>query len=329
MKKYLYTLIVVLVVIALWGWHSYNTSLNYVLNPESDTRVAINIPKGSSADSVAAILSEKGLIQSPFYFKVYLKLHGLASKLQAGRFVLHENDRFQDILKTLTEGKGQELAITLLEGWTAEQIGEYLETQALTTAKDFMECAKTCAFDSPILPKGYVEGYLYPDTYYVDPASYSDQAFISRLVSTLESKLTDEDFAAIKKSGHTLEQVIIMASIVEREERNDNERPTVAGILWKRFNNDIGLAADATILYALGRTKGGLSYDELQIDSPYNTRRYRGLPPTPISNPHITSIRAAIYPKESPYMYYLHDSEGVVHYGKTLEEHNENKRKYL
>ena len=120
-----------------------------------------------------------------------------------------------------------------------------------------------------------------------------------------------------------------MASIVEREERDPAERPTVAGILWNRYDANIGLGADATVLYGLGRTKGGLSYEDLQSDSPYNTRKYAGLPPTPISNPNISSIRAALYPEDTDYWYYLHDSDGGIHYAKTLDEHNVNKARYI
>jgi len=330
MKKIALVIIGLLILASFLIYRSYQSALNYSLNPGSDQRVTLTVPKGSSADEVSQLLLESKLIKSPFFFKLYLRANGLASKLKAGRFVLREDDDLPAIASALVEGKSAELAVTLLEGWTAQQIGDYLENLGLTRAEDFVKCVKTCDFESPILPaKGSVEGYLYPDTYFVDAGAYSDKAFIGRLIGTLESKLTDADMKAIKSSKHSLQEVVIMASIVEREERNDAERPTIAGILWKRFDNGIGLGADATILYALGRTKGGLSYDELKIDSPYNTRKYRGLPPTPISNPHISSIRAAITPKDSPYMYYLHGSDGQVHYGKTLEEHNENKRKYL
>lgn len=330
MRKISLFLISALVVTGYVSYRSYVSAVHFEANPTSDQRVTIIIPKGSSADTVADLLLEKGLIKSPLFFKLYLRSNGLAAKLKAGRFVLQENYDLPAIANALVEGKSAELAVTLLEGWTARQIGDYLESLGLTTSDSFVKCVETCAFKSTILPaKGSIEGYLYPDTYFVDAGSYSDQAFISRLVGTLESKLTPEDLKAIKNSKHSLQDVIKMASIVEREERDDAERPTIAGILWKRFDNGIGLGADATILYALGRTKGGLSYDELQTNSPYNTRKYRGLPPTPISNPHISSIRATIYPKESSYMYYLHGSDGQVHYGKTLEEHNENKRRYL
>ncbi len=324
-------ILLALLLVGIFGFYrQYQGAIRYSLDPLSDTRVSINIPKGSSADAIADQLLEKGLIQSPFFFKLYLRSQGLDGKLQAGRFILREYDNLPAIAKVLAEGKGQEAAVTLLEGWTARQIGEYLEEQGLTTADQFVECVKTCHPKSDILPADKsAEGFLYPDTYFVDPSTYSDASFVARLVDTLESKLTAEDLEAIKQSKHSLYEVVTMASIVEREERNDDDRATVAGILWKRFDNGIGLGADATILYALGRTKGGLTYDELQVDSPYNTRKYRGLPPTPISNPHLSSLRAAIYPKDSPYMYYLHGSDGQVHYGKTLEEHNENKRKYL
>jgi UPF0755 protein len=330
MKKSVYIIIGLLLLFSFLTYRSYQSAIRYKDDPNSDQRVAINVPKGSSADDIAQLLLDKNLIRSPTFFKWYLRLNGMSGKLKAGRFVLQENDDLPAIASALVDGKSAEQAVTLLEGWTAQQIGDYLEGLGLTTADNFVKCVKTCAFKSPIIPaKGSVEGYLYPDTYFVDAGSYSDQAFIARLINTLESKLTDADLKAVKASKHSLSDVIKMASIVEREERDPAQRPTIAGILWKRFDNGIGLGADATLLYGLGRTSGGLDYNDLQTDSPYNTRKYRGLPPTPISNPHISSIEAAIFPKDSPYMYYLHGSDGQVHYGKTLEEHNENKRKYL
>lgn len=323
-------LIVLALALGFIAYRQYQGAVGYNLNPDSDNRVTVTVLKGSSADDVANLLMEKQLIQSPFFFKLYLRFNGVAGKLKAGKFVMQENFDLPQLVDALVSGKSNEVSVTLLEGWTAQQIGNELESDDLTTADKFMECVKACHPKSNILPADKsAEGFLYPDTYFVDPSTYSDASFVSRLVNTLESKLTAEDLEAIKKSKHNLYEIVTMASIVEREERSDSERPTVAGILWKRFDNGIGLGADATILYALGRTKGGLTYDELQTDSPYNTRKYRGLPPTPISNPHLSSIRAAIYPKDSPYMYYLHDSQGLVHYGKTLEEHNENKRRYL
>lgn len=329
MKKLLLILIGLLAFGIAWLYQLYVGSLNYALDPSSDSRVIVDIKKGSTASSVADLLYDKGLINNTAVFSFYLKQQNLADQIKAGRMVLKENMDMKEIAAALVEGKSEEMAVTILEGWTVKQIAESLESKGFTTAEDFEECIKTCDFDYVFLPEDHLEGYLYPDTYFVDPNSYTDKGFISRMLNTFDDRLSDKDEAAINASGHTLEEIIIMASIVEREERDDKERPTVAGILWDRFDNQVGLGADATVLYALGRTKGGLTYNDLQVDSPYNTRKYRGLPPTPISNPSITSIRAAIYPQKTDYFYYLHDSEGKVHYAKTLEEHNSNKRKYL
>ncbi|PIZ74084.1 endolytic transglycosylase MltG [Candidatus Peregrinibacteria bacterium CG_4_10_14_0_2_um_filter_43_11] len=313
----------------VWLYQWYAGAIRYSLNPREENRVVVEIKKGSSIDTIAETLYQKKLIASPMIFKLYLKQNELAHQVKAGRIVLKSNQTLPEIVQALVEGKTEELAVTVLEGWTANQIGEQLEKIGVTTQKDFMECVKTCVFVFDFLPKNGLEGYLYPDTYFIDSEGFDSKTFIRRMLSTFKNHIDSADEAVIQKSARTLEEIVIVASIVEREERNSSERPRVAGILWKRLDNNIGLGVDATILYALGRTKGGLTAHDLAIQSPYNTRKYRGLPPTPISNPGVESLEAAIYPQKSDYLYYLHDSEGGIHYGKTLKEHNANKAKYL
>lgn len=330
MKKLIYLLIIgALAYGIIYSYSTYTGALEYSLSPDSEQRVIVDIKKGSSADMIAGALKDRDLISNKFAFKMYLKQRGAASQLKAGRIVFQENFTLEQIVDALVEGRTEEIAVTILEGWTNQQIAEHLESLQITTADDFLSCVATCEFDFDFLPSTYLEGYLYPDTYFVDAATFSNERFIGRMIGVLENKISGEDWKSIKRSDHSFEEIMIMASIVEREEKSNTERPKVAGILWSRFDNGIGLGADATILYALGRTKGGLSYDELQVDSPYNTRKYRALPPTPIANPSISSIRAAIYPNESSYMYYLHDADGQIHYAETLDEHNTNKAKYL
>lgn len=329
MKKFLFITLFVAGIGIFFLYSRYTAALRYALDPGSSARITLTIPEGSTGSQIADLLSEKGLISSSDAFSFYLRQQGLSDQLKAGRFVFQENYTLPKIVDILVEGKSTEYAVTLLEGWTAKQIAQKLEDEGLTTVDDFMNCLESCEFDFNFLPKGYLEGYLYPDTYFVNPGTYSDQAFISRLISTFKSKLSDVDWAAINVSDRDFSDIVIMASIVEREERSEKQRPTVAGILWNRFDGGAGLGADATVLYALGRTSGGLTYDDLQIDSPYNTRKYAGLPPTPICNPSISSIRAALYPEDTSYWYYLHDSDGVVHYARTLDEHNANKARYI
>jgi len=330
MKKITSLLIIGLLVFGLFYFYQfYAGALNYAYDSDSEARVVVEVKQGSIASEVADLLYNQELIKSPFVFNLYLKQNELAGQLKAGRIVLQENFNLKQIAQALAEGKSEEMAVTILEGWTLKQIAEYMEEAGLTTVDSFLSCAASCEFIFDFLPAGYVEGYLYPDTYFVNSGTYGDDGFITRLIQTLENKLSTEDWNAVDASGRSFEEIMIMASIVEREERNEDERPTVAGILWDRFDNSVGLGADATVLYALGRTKGGLTYDDLQIDSPYNTRKYRGLPPTPICSPSLSSIHAALYPKKTDYFYYLHDSDGEVHYAETLEDHNANKRKYL
>ena len=329
MKKIILLLITIVIILTIFGYKYYSNALNYVLNPESSNRVILNIKQGESASDVAGELYSKGLIKSPSVFKLYIDQKGLSSQIKAGRIVVQENYALPEIVDALVTGKSSEMAATILEGWTAQQIADYLSSLNLTAADEFMECLKTCEFTGGHLPKGYLEGYLYPDTYFVDPGSYTNQQFIQRLIDNFEAKIKDFPWSEMEKSKRTFEEVMIMASIVEREEADPAERPTVAGILWNRFDANIGLGADATVLYALGRTKGGLTYDDLQVDSQYNTRKYAGLPPTPICNPSITSIIAAASPTPTDYWYYLHDNSGKVHYARTLDEHNVNKARYI
>jgi UPF0755 protein len=321
--------VVILVVFSFGIYHYYHGALNYQKDPSGRTFATVTIPDGASADTVAAILKDEGLIRSEWVFAYYVDQNDYASQLKAGKHLISADGDLSEIVDALVSGELTQSGVTLLEGWTSWEMAEHLESLGLTTRDSFMDCLVDCIFEADFLTVDGLEGYLYPDTYFVDPNAYSDQSFIQRLLTTFESKLSNEDWEAIETSDRTLEEVIIMASIVEREERNPDEMPTVAGVLWSRYDSDHWIGADATVLYALGRTSGGLTGTDLDNDSPYNTRKFRGLPPGPISNPGLASIRAAIYPEETDYFYYLHDAEGNIHYGRTLEEHNLNKAKYL
>ncbi|QQR84140.1 endolytic transglycosylase MltG [Candidatus Peregrinibacteria bacterium] len=199
MKKILAVLAIIgsLVIISLY--RSYASALQFKKNPNSTQRIILDVPKGSSAQQIASLLKQKGLIESEWAFKLFLKQNNLSDKLQAGRMVVQEDFDMQELIDALQSGKTTEVSVTLLEGWSNRQIAEALEEKAITTADEFMECLKTCEFEEGLFPYGYQEGYLYPDTYFVDPNQYSNQAFISRLARTLQQKLTEEDKANIKK----------------------------------------------------------------------------------------------------------------------------------
>ena len=212
--------------------------------------------------------------------------------------------------------ESREVTVTIPEGLSVKQIGEVLESAKIFSKEDFIKIAQK------------EEGYLFPDTYrFYKDAKPED--IIVRMKENFNKKVTPEILKEIEKSKRPLGEIIIMASMLEEEVRSTEDRQLVAGILWKRLDRDMGLNVDATLGYILGKESLELTVEDLTIDSFYNTYRYRGLPPTPISNPGLDTILAATNPTPSKYFYYLTDKEGKARYAVTLEEHALNKRKYL
>lgn len=213
--------------------------------------------------------------------------------------------------------------ITLVEGQRIEEMAEKLDKElGLGQGSEFLKIAK--------------EGYMFPDTYFVDKDA-SASAVVAKMKNNFENKYDVDLQAKIKKLGLTPDEGVILASIVEREARSSEARKMVASILLKRLNIEMGLYVDAGIQYALGYQpsekswwKRHLTKADLQINSSFNTRIHKGLPPTPICNPSLSSLEAvADADPKTPYLYYYHDSEGVPHYARTLEEHNQNIANYL
>jgi len=224
------------------------------------------------------------------------------------------------ILEKLAHGT-LDIWLTIIEGWRNEEIATLLEKEFNFSSQDFLNVSQS--------------GYMFPDTY-AFPKEASAAAVAKIMLSNFQQKFDENLREAIKKEDLVEEEAIVLASIVEREARYDVDRPMVAGILLNRLRQGMPLQADATVQYALGyqsdsRTwwKKGLARDDLKIDSPYNTYLNIGLPPSPICNPGLATIKAVAYPEKTDYLYYLSDKEGRMHYAKTLDEHNENIRKYL
>lgn len=276
----------------------------------------ILIEKGKSLSGISDQLKNEGLIKSPLVFSLYVRQTGASSKLQAGRFKLSPSQSVQEILQTL-QGSPAEKWITFLEGWRVEEMAQKLKSEFGIDEKEFLKFAK--------------EGYMFPDTYLFAPDVTAEQV-ADKLKETFDIKFTDELRNKIKMQGLTEEEGVILASIVEREARSETARTEIASILLKRFKINMGLNADATLQYILGYQKEEKSFwkrhltkEDKKVDSPYNTYLYRGLPPAPIANPSLSSLKAvANADPKTPYLYYYHDSKGNSHYAKTLEEHNLN-----
>ena len=315
--------------IGYFWWNENNSSVS-----DSKEVAYITIPKGKSASWIGQKLYDEGLIKSQLAFKIYVQFFGKQKNINAGQFKLSPNMSLQEVIETL-QGGPLELWITIPEGKRREEIVEIFidslektEDKAVIFRQEFLDLSKD------------KEGFLFPDTYLFPPEATASQV-INKLTQTFDNKTQDlED--SISKTDYTLNQLITMASIVERETKTDAERPIVAGILWKRLETPGWyLQADATLQYAVANLKLKtqnakvdnwwpiLTKDDLEVDSPFNSYKYKSLPPTPIANPGLSSIKAVFNPQESDYWFYIHDSQGIIHYAKTLSEHNANVRKYL
>lgn len=333
--------IVLAVLILFILWFAVNRA--YVRNLQSfsteTTRTVFVVEKGSSTATIAENLREKKLIRSTWAFKTYARLHGKSGDLKAGTFILNPAMDTPEIIEAISGGKTAEESITIPEGFTVKDIDALLAEKGIIEAGELQKCANTCDFSTfDFLPAdtskqaergGKLEGYLYPDTYYVDVADFVPKFFLERMLGAFRSKVVNADVAGIKNSKRTLHEIVTMASLIEEETRKASERPVVSGILWKRLDEGMGLYVDASNRYILNKPTAAITVNDLNMDSPYNLRKYRGLPPGPIASPSLSSIEAALHPQSSPYYYYLHGTDGQIHYAVTNDEHNVNRAKYL
>lgn len=325
MQKAKTTFVLLVILIAVFLFISY-TYWNSLLKPvgNSGDQVEFVVEKGEGVSSIAERLQKEGLIKNSLAFQILVRVSGIGSSIQAGRFYVSSNMGAKELAATLTHGV-LERKITVIEGWRVEEIADYLEkeTNGKIKGSEFLKYAK--------------EGYMFPDTYRIsEDASAED---ISKIMTDNFNRKVDETVTKnLPKNGLNLKDVVILASIVEREVRFSEDRPIVAGILLRRLADGQALETDATVQYALGYQKGKnggiwwkkeLTVDDLAINSPYNTRKVAGLPPGPICNPGLDSIKAAINPTDTKFWFYLSDKDGKMHYAVTLEEHNDNVRKYI
>jgi UPF0755 protein len=284
------------------------------------------VKKGQSIDGIGQALAAANLIRSPLIFKLVVYQKDLTKKIQAGTFKLSPSMTTSEIAQNLTKGT-QDLWVTILEGWRREETAAAL-TETFT--------AVGLKFDSKLFLDATKnqEGYLFPETYLV-PQSASENFMASLLKKTFDQKVTDGLKNEIDQSGKKLPQIMIMASLIEREARSSEARAMVSGILWKRLEAGWPLQVDATLQYAKGYNLQAKSWWESplgvdkELNSPYNTYKNPGLPPAPICSPSLSSIKAAISPISSEYWYYLTGNDNQMHYAADLAGHNQNIAKYL
>jgi UPF0755 protein len=338
MKKIL-TILVAFIIFSSWfffGRTSNNLeNKNFTINP------------GEGVNEISRALFKDGFIKNKLIFETYVWLKGLEGKFQAGEHNIAPKMNFWEIVKALTSGTDvKEREIKIIEGWSNEEIAEYLEKEGIVSKKIFLEEAENYK-DLPTynflsdMPRGSsLEGYLFPDTYriYTDVPGNEDKEnaertlarhVIKKMLDNFGNKVSQSARDDIKKQGKTLFEILTMASIVENEVASEEDRKMVADIFWRRLSIGMPLQSDATINYITKKNATQPSLDDLEVDSAYNTYKNSGLPKGPIGNPGIDAILATVYPKENNFWYFLTTKDGETIYSKDFEEHKQNKARYL
>lgn len=275
----------------------------------------VTIPEGTPVSEAARTLEEARVIRSSALFTLLVRTFGGARGVSAGTYVFDKPLPLFAVLRRVSAGDtGAPLVkVTIPEGATVRDIARLIAE----ASSGFDEAAFVAL-------AGREEGYLFPETYFF-PSGVTPEAALAAMRAEFDARITELE-GDISVSGKSLRDVVIMASLLEKEARKFETRRTVAGILWKRLELGMPLQVDAVFGYILGTDTFSPTFDQLKLDSPYNTYTHVGLPPGPIGNPGIDSLKAALNPNESPYFFYLTGADGTMHYAKTFDEHVANRR---
>lgn len=337
----------ILLVSTAWGYINWQT---YLKSPAKNSlKITIEIKEGESAAELSKDLKDKKIISHSWLFKRYLSKIGLDKKLLVGIYEMQAGMSFKKVAAVLSDQKTVIEKVLFKEGWGITEYATALTKVGLIEKNDMLEslvgypAVNYCLNSDLVRPKDFstdfvflkdkpkcigLEGYLFPDTYFFSKDTVVE-AVVRKMLDNMDKKLTPELRTEIAQQGKTIHEIITMASLIEAEARKDTDRRLVSDVLWRRLSIGMGLQLDSTVNYLTGNDKPAITLTEKEIDSLYNTYKYRGLPPGPINNPSLSAILAAIYPEKNDNWFFLADKEGVVHFAKTLDEHNALKYKYL
>ena len=295
--------------------------------------VQVVIPKGAGVSEIGAILEEQGVIKSATGFRLATFVGEGAENIQAGEYQMPSGLTAGDALDWLlgnTPGGGEFVNVTFREGLWLEDFAAVIDRDTQLSGKKFLDLATSGEVRSKFQPKTVdtLEGLLFPSTYQIVEKD-TERTVLDRLVAEFEKQFGSLDFSTAEQLNLTRYDVAIVASMIEAETRVDSERPKVAQVIYNRLRDGMALGIDATVIYALGEHKQSLTQSDLEIDSPYNTRRNTGLPPTPIGAPSLASLKAALSPAEGEWLYYvLADCEGNHAFSTSYDDFLEDKSNY-
>lgn len=302
------------------------------VNPASEEPVTVVIPPGANTAQVAQLLHARGLIQDPTFFRYYVRYRQLDAKIVSGEYALSKAMPTGEILQYLTDGRVRAQRFTVPEGLTVSMVADLLADKGVVARDPFLAAVSAAAARNFYLPADRsaltqpMEGYLFPATYEYQ-TGVAPEEIVEMMFRRFEETWTEELKLRAKEMNLSLHQVVTLASVVETEAQAPGERKAIAGVYLNRLAINMALQADPTVYYALGLPRGErLLYKHLEVDSPFNTYLYPGLPPGPIAAPGEDAIRAVLDPEQHDYYYFVakEDGSGEHYFSRTLDEHHEN-----
>ena len=326
-KKITFAVLLVAIILSLWIWSSYQNALEEKLVIQNEN-LDYSIKSGRSLSSVIYDLANKDIIKQPRYLLWYARLNGLSNKMKTGDYRLSSNNTAQEFLDDIFTGKVVQFSLTVIEGWSFNQLLEAISkhpqikhTVADKSKEEIMHKLELAGI--------HYEGQFLPDTYNF-PKGLTDIEFLKRAHVSLKLVLKEEwDNRAVGLPYSNSYEALTMASIVEKETGQASERKQIAGVFIRRLEKRMRLQTDPTVIYGMGdKYKGNIRKKDLQRDTPYNTYRRRGLPPTPIALPGRDAIHAALHPADGNALYFVARGDGSHQFSSTLKEHNNAVIKY-
>ena len=326
--------IISLIFIGILGIYLY---ISFTSPLDKDYReIVFTIEKGDTLDDIISSLKEQKILKNGLIFKI-MAIKYQPQGVMAGQYIINTNQTLYGLLNILSSKPNfnDDLVITIIEGWSREDIALYFQRENIADAQDFLDYTATILnvkekfslifnnFSEGIS----LEGFLFPDTYRIKK-DCSVKGIVDKMLANFQEKVIISEIIKNNKTNLSFYEIIILASILEKEVANEQDRRMVADILLKRLDEGIKLQVDASVNFITNKNSSRSSYEDISIDNPYNTYKYAGLPPGPICNPSLSSIKAAADPLENDYYFYLTSKSGQIYFAETFQGHKEN-RKYL
>ena len=291
--------------------------------------ITVSIPPGTTLRQISTKLEDRNLIRSASAFRLLASIRKKQANIQVGEYELNQSMLPMDILMAITSGKTVLHPVTIPEGYRITEIAELLAEKILVSEDEFIkESRNKKLINSLNITSDSLEGYLFPETYHFNKHT-SEQKIIYTMLDTFKQRVINQNMLdQIQKSTLSLHEVVTLASLIEKETGMNEERKHISSVFHNRLHRNMRLQTDPTVIYAIEEFDGNIRKKDLNIDSPYNTYRYKGLPPGPIANPGLESIIAALNPIKTNHLYFVSRKDGSHHFSSSLKEHNRAVQQY-